>query len=456
MDPIKGREAPATDNVATAAQQFFKDNGYVVLTDVLPKEECERLVQYMFDLKQKGLTENDPQCPLSDAIYGAPEFDNLLQKLAKPLGAYIGVDLLPAYTYARIYRPGEVLKLHKDRPSCQYSGTMTLGFSGKQIWPIYFDEEKRHKLQLGIGEMAMYKGCDVAHWRPEFKGEWQVQVFVHYVDANGPYKHHYADGRKEFGKSKTPDNMRPDFQDAEHAGLHNNQQAQEQQPVEQQQQQGKKLEWARPQYPAFIIPSMDKTFPGYFPIFSQNLNQLMFTPEECQKIIDVSKGQYGNDAGIGGGAERGAVVKEIRDADVYDVIPTQENLWIFDKIGHIVSCANANHFDYEISGITHGLQLLHYKHKPEEKTNGHYNWHIDSGPGPSALRKISLSVQLTDDKYYEGGELEVYDHAGSVIGTKELGSVHLFPSYMPHQVHPITRGERWALVIWVHGNKRFR
>ena len=67
-----------------------------------------------------------------------------------------------------------------------------------------------------------------------------------------------------------------------------------------------------------------------------------------------------------------------------------------------------------------------------------------------------MSVQLSEDKYYEGGELEVFDHAGPVMGTKELGSVHLFPSYMPHKVHPVTKGERWALVIWVHGFKRFR
>jgi hypothetical protein len=446
MDPIKGRGAPATDNVATAAQQFFKENNYVVLTEVLPSEEIERLTKYMFELKEKGLTERDPQCPTSDAIYGAPEFDEWLQKLAKPIGAYIGVELLPCYSYARLYHPGETLKIHRDRPSCEYSGTMTLGFKGKQVWPIYFDKDKRHKIELMPGEMAMYKGCDVDHWRTEFKGEWQVQVFFHYVDANGPYKNQYADGRKSFGMPKSKDNLRENWQDDEMS-----------RPSIPQQNQtdSKRIEWPRPIPASFIFPSADKTFPGYFCVSDKVLDALAFTPEECAEVIDIAKDSYPDDASIGG-AEGGVVVKQIRDAEVYSVMPTPTNMWLFNKIATIVSAINTHHFDYDISGITHGLQLLHYKHKPDEDTDGHYSWHIDSGPGPSATRKISISVQLTEDKYYEGGELEVFDHGGPVIGTKQQGSVHLFPSYMPHQVHPVTKGERWALVVWIHGHKRFR
>ena len=454
MEPIKDKQVLPQ---GPGPKDFFKENNYVLLSDVITKEEAARLTQYMFDLSKEGKTEKDPQCPLSDSIYGAPEFDALLQRLAEPLSTHLGVKLLPCYTYARIYRPGEVLKMHKDRPSCEISGTMTLGFDGKSIWPIFFDEEKRKKVEIGVGELAMYRGCEVAHWRPEFKGTWQVQLFMHYVNAEGPYAHHYADGRKEFGKPKTPDNMREDFVDAEKSGLHEKVMAGEipkDAPAAQQEQPN--IKWKKPTFGGVMLQSMDETFPGYFPIFEKNFPQFRFTPEECQKIIDISKEEYADDAGVGGGSDRGVIKKEIRDADVYGVHPTPENMWIFDKLGNIVSLVNTHHFDYELSGITHGLQLLHYRHKPEEKTNGHYNWHIDSGPGPSALRKISMSVQLSEDKYYEGGELEVFDHAGPVMGTKELGSVHLFPSYMPHKVHPVTKGERWALVIWVHGFRRFR
>lgn len=475
MDPVK--DLPQQNQIPPQ-REFFEKHNYVVLSEVITKERAKELTQYLFDLSEQGKTEKDPQCPLSDSVYGAPKYDELLQELAPQLSQNIGIDLLPAYTYARIYRPGEELKIHKDRPSCQYSATMTLGYKeGSAVWPIFFDEDNRYKIDLDIAELAMYKGCEVAHWRPPFKGEWQVQLFLHYVDANGPYKHHYADGRKEFGKPKTPDNMRDDFIDAEQSGVHqkvmegkydptkddypnNIPQPEEAGRAQQAQQQQQQQEGSRYRLPILgspvMLQSSDESFPGYFPIFSGNQQQMMFTQEECDKIIAIASNHYADDAGVGGGGGRGAVKKEIRDADLYAVHLNPDNAWIFEKLGHIVSAINTHHFDYDLSGITHSLQLLHYRHKPHEKTSGHYNWHIDSGPGQSAQRKISMSVQLSDPKYYEGGELEVYDHAGPVMAVREKGSVHLFPSYMPHKVHPMTNGERWSLVIWVHGYRRFR
>ena len=472
MDPVVNQIPPQ--------RQFFQENSYVVMSDVISKERAAELTQYLFDLAKEGKTEKDPQCPLSDAIYGAPKYDELLQELAPNLSHHIGVKLLPAYTYARIYRPGEELKIHKDRPSCEYSATMTLGYAeGEAIWPIFFDEEKRHKIFLDAGELAMYKGCEVAHWRPPFKGTWQVQIFFHYVNADGPYKHHYADGRKEFGKPKTPDNLREDFVDAEKSGLHQQIQTgkvQEAKPVDQDdypdaipqpEHEGRhgQQQQQRPGGNPYRLPilgapvmlqSIDENFPGYFPVNSQNATDMMFTVVECKKIIGIADGVYPDDAGVGGGSGRGKVEKKIRDAELYGVHLNEANAWIFNKLGNIVAGVNTHHFDYDLAGITHTLQLLHYRHKPGEETSGHYNWHIDSGPGQSAMRKISMSVQLSDPKYYEGGELEVFDHAGPIVAAKEQGSVHLFPSYMPHKVHPMTSGERWSLVIWVHGYRRFR
>ena len=439
MEPVIDKQEQHNQNVQ-APREFFKNNGYVILDNALSKEQCKELSDYMFQMFDDSKTEKDAQCPYSDSIYGAPKFDELLQSMAKPIGDHIGKKLLPTYTYCRIYRPGEVLKMHKDRPSCEYSATLTLGYEGKHVWPIFMDEEKRIKLELEVGELVVYDGCNVAHWRPEYKGTWQVQLFLHYVDAEGQYKDHYADGRKEFGKPKTKDNMRDNFEDKEVKGK----------------QEQRRVEWRRPIFNGVMLQSNDQAFPGYFPVFEKNFPEMRFTSEECQKIIDIAKEEYYDEAGIGGGADRGKIAKEVRDADLYAIHPEKDNMWIFDKLGNIVNCVNTMHFDYEITGITHSLQLLHYRHKPDEDTNGHYNWHIDSGPGHSALRKISISVQLTEDKYYEGGELEVFDHGGPVIGTKEQGSVHLFPSYMPHKVHPMKSGERWSLVIWVHGYKRFR
>ena len=110
--------------------------------------------------------------------------------------------------------------------------------------------------------------------------------------------------------------------------------------------------------------------------------------------------------------------------------------------------------DYDLVGITHTLQLIRYS--ASEEIPGHYDWHVDAGNGESATRKISLTVQLTDPYKYKGCDLEVFDHGGQIIASREQGAVSLFPSYMPHRVTPIEQGERYALVIWIHGARRFR
>ena len=404
----------------------FNHQGYVILKDALSKQQCQELTDHMFKLHEEGKTEKDEQCPLSDSVYGDPLFDDLLQKFADPIGQHIGKKLLPTYTYARIYRPGEVLKAHKDRPACQYSATLTLGYDAKMVWPIYFDEEKESIVHLEVGELAVYSGCEVMHWRPAFKGKWQVQVFLHYVDADGPYASEHRDGRSEFGTKKGE---------------------------QIQSNQRKDVHFHPPIRNGVMIPSNDKEFPGYLQIASDNMPELMFTKEECEKIISLTDEFYPGSASIGTDGN-GTLNREIRSAQIYLLDNDDENKWIFDKVAQIVAICNAGHFDYDIMGITHSLQLIHYT--TNDPVNGHYNWHIDSGPGEAATRKISFTAQLSPPDDYTGCELHVNDHAGTRLATKEQGSVHLFPSYMPHQVTSIESGERWALVIWVHGSRRFR
>ena len=101
----------------------------------------------------------------------------------------------------------KTLVKHKDRPSCEISGTLTLGFDpGSGIWPIYFgrndDDVVGQAFEINTGDLVMYRGCELNHWRPPYKGKWQVQVFFHFVDANGPHKDHAMDGRKELGTQK--------------------------------------------------------------------------------------------------------------------------------------------------------------------------------------------------------------------------------------------------------------
>ena len=128
-----------------------------------------------------------------------------------------GLNLIPTYSYARIYYKGNALARHKDRPSCEISTTMNLG---GDVWPIYIDptgednvtyitesetKVKKEadpgvKVDLHPGDMLIYKGYDLEHWRNSFEGEVCSQVFLHYNDKNSnwSYKNEF-DGREFIG-----------------------------------------------------------------------------------------------------------------------------------------------------------------------------------------------------------------------------------------------------------------
>ena len=94
--------------------------------------------------------------------------------------------LLPTYSYVRIYKKGDVLKKHKDRESCEVSATLNL-YGSK--WPIYFKdkEQKIKKVILNEGDLAIYKGCELEHWRDELQQDFCVQVFLHYTNPNNKH-----------------------------------------------------------------------------------------------------------------------------------------------------------------------------------------------------------------------------------------------------------------------------
>lgn len=412
------------------ALKNFNKSGFVLLSNVLEKEECNRLVHHLFNLYDQGLYKKDPQCPLSESFYGDIELDSVLEKLAGPMEKYVGKSLIPTYSYARIYRPGEELKKHKDRDECEISATITLGYDSDVIWPIMFDEKNEYTAELEVGEMAIYKGREVVHWRQPFKGKWHVQLFLHYVDADGPFSDRIFDGREKLGtdkrlSEKTSTRLPDD------------------------------LDIAR--YGSVLLPETDNFLPGYYAINSENNAEFMFTKDECEKIIEMTKTQYPVTASVGSGSREGEseVHKKIRSADVYTIKSfEQKNKWIFEKIIRAVSKANNDFYNYDVSGINDVLQLVHYRSDVDIK--GHYDWHVDAGGGDCASRKISFTAQLSDPSSYTGCDLIVDNHCNKVQAVREQGSISLFPSYMPHVVTPVETGERYALVIWIHGPRRFK
>lgn len=114
-------------------------------------------------------------------------FETLLKIKKQAVESITGLELLPTYSYARIYQYGNDLHKHKDRESCEISVTCKLGESKKYDYPIIIEG---NEINLDQGDAVIYKGCEVEHWRnrldePDY---YLGQVFLHYVDKNGQYE----------------------------------------------------------------------------------------------------------------------------------------------------------------------------------------------------------------------------------------------------------------------------
>lgn len=163
-----------------------------------------------------------------------------------------------------------------------------------------------------------------------------------------------------------------------------------------------------------------------------------FSKEECEKIV-----KYANNRSLITATTLGKT--DIRKSEVSWLPVNQETAWIFKRITDIVVNLNSRFFNFDIHGISEGLQYTSYK-APGDK----YGKHIDRATG-MVIRKLTVSIQLTDPKKYEGGELCLYDEDHPNIMSKEQGFLSLFPSYVLHEAKPVTKGERSALVTWITG-----
>lgn len=178
------------------AFKLLRDYGAVYVKDVVTPELCSFLTNVLMRAPEVGYGKStgDEQIPNAKAIVDHEIiFDTVLERVWPKLEAILGIELLPTYSYARLYTNGDELKIHKDRPACQISMTVQLGRSHHYAWPIYMGG-KRYDLSEGDG--VVYRGCDIDHWRdpcdgPE--GYYSGQVFLHFVEANGVYVNEKSD-----------------------------------------------------------------------------------------------------------------------------------------------------------------------------------------------------------------------------------------------------------------------
>lgn len=180
----------------------FDQNRYIIFRDFFNPYDVMRMSKRMWFLKSNNLLVKDPQCPLSNSIYSDPIHSEMQEMYRYKLEDLLGYKLFPTYTYSRIYSPREVLERHRDRPSCQISLTATLDYDtfDNEPWDLFVEPNVSYKLYPG--DVFVYKGCEIDHWRDSFIGISQTQTFFHYVDAEGPYADFKYDFRPSLGSSE--------------------------------------------------------------------------------------------------------------------------------------------------------------------------------------------------------------------------------------------------------------
>ena len=211
---------------------MFKKKKYTIIRQAISKDLALFIANY-FSMKKQVLDtcaqaryfspfenilgqyeEADGQIPHTYSHYADIAMETLMLKCQPQMEKATGLKLYPAYTYARIYKKGDELKRQKDRFSCEISTTMNLGGND---WPIYLSPNenvgapdgkkitaasnaKGIKVDLKPGDMLVYRGVELEHWREKFKGNECIQVFLHYNNRKTPgAKENMFDKRPHLG-----------------------------------------------------------------------------------------------------------------------------------------------------------------------------------------------------------------------------------------------------------------
>ena len=196
----------------------FKEKKYIVIKKAISFELANFAFNYLL-LKREAVawmhqnnyiskytpgfgTWEDEQVPNTYSIYSDMFMETLMMKVLPIMQQHTELTLVPCYTYTRIYKKGDILKRHSDRPSCEISTTLHLGGDS---WPIFLDptgqktviDEKKQiikpnapegiSIDLEVGDMLVYSGCELEHWREPFEGNNCAQVFLHYNNIDGPF-----------------------------------------------------------------------------------------------------------------------------------------------------------------------------------------------------------------------------------------------------------------------------
>jgi len=367
--------------------KLFEKDKYACIKELVNKDSCKQLTKVLQESVNKKETTFDEQCPLSESIYGHPIFDRFLEEILPTIENHSGKRLYPTYSYARLYKPEEELLIHRDRPSCEISVTLTLGFEGTP-WPIYIGnsskKEEVSEVIMDVGDAIIYRGMDLYHWREKFKGEWQAQVFLHYVDADGPHAEWKYDKRERLGIQKN--NKETDM------------------------------------LPNYAI--------AYGHLSDKFCDMIV---EEYKQDVHKKEPPY-----IGGGQE--IVNTDIRNVDRLLLNVTKG---VSASLASLAMVTNNQYWKYAIDEPLQSEFLMY-------KVGGKYTAHVDTFHKHSReTRKLTVIAFLNDE--YEGGKFYLNADGSLIYPPQQKGNAIIFPSYMIHGVEPVTKGIRYSVVTWLIG-----
>jgi hypothetical protein len=196
MAKISQSESAATTSLnstgaiqCSSPSESFMQKGYAVARSFVAKPALSFLYEYALKSSEHGnMDKGDALIPGTPCCYADPFMESLLEMLTPKVESVTGVRLFPTYSYFRVYKNGDLLKRHHDRPACEVSVTLNLGFHAEKPWPIWLEVEgEARPTILEPGDALLYKGIELIHWRDPLQGEHSAQVFLHYVHQNGKY-----------------------------------------------------------------------------------------------------------------------------------------------------------------------------------------------------------------------------------------------------------------------------
>lgn len=194
----------------------FNKNGYVIVRNALSEQTTAILSSHIKMMKEADLficnqanlpidaKFNDALVPNSYHVYGTFGFESTMLYFLPLVEQIIGKDLYPSYSYVRIMGKGAHMERHKDRPSCEFSVTLCIEEDKEVAYPIFMENYggEVSSIVLHAGDLIVYHGTELNHWREEFTGTQHIQTFFHYVDKNGPYNEFKYDKRPQLGLIK--------------------------------------------------------------------------------------------------------------------------------------------------------------------------------------------------------------------------------------------------------------